>query len=137
METISEQASQLRLAVARLARRLRQEAHSGLTPSTMAALATIERHGPLMPSELAGRERVQRPNATKLVARLEADGLVHRTEAPIDKRSTLISISAEGERLLREARSKKDAYLATRLEAMDAEDQETLARAATLLEELL
>ncbi len=137
METISEQASHLRFAIARTARRLRQEAGSPLSPTLTAALATIERHGPLTPSELALKERVQRPNATKLIARLEADGLVLRTDAPDDARSSLISISAPGRKLLLEARSKKDEFLSDRLEALPPEDRETLARAATLLEGLL
>jgi DNA-binding MarR family transcriptional regulator len=136
VETISEQASQLRLAIARTARRLRQEADSPLSPTLIAALATIDRHGPLTPSELALRERVQRPNATKLIARLEADDLVLRTGAPDDARSSLISISAEGRELLSEARSRKDEFLSARLEALSAADREILARAATLLEEL-
>ena len=84
---VSALAAHLRLAVARTARRLRQEAGGGLSPTLTAALATVERHGPLTPSELAARERVQRPTATKLVARLEADGLVARTADPTDGRS--------------------------------------------------
>jgi len=53
-----ELATRLRLAVTRSARRLRQEASTDLSPTLTAALATIERHGPLTPSELATRERV-------------------------------------------------------------------------------
>lgn len=137
METISEQASHLRFAIARTARRLRQEADSPLSPTLTAALATIERHGPLTPSELARRERVQRPSATKVIARFETDGLVTRTGDPGDARSSLISITGAGRELLLEARSKKDAYLAERLDRLPREDRETLARAATLLEGLL
>lgn len=137
METISEQASHLRLAVTRLARRLRQEADSPLSPTLTASLATIANHGPLTPSELAHRERVQRPNATKLIARLEADALVLRTGMPDDARSSLICISDKGNRILFEARSKKDAYLAQQLDGLTPEDRATLERAATLLEELL
>ena len=57
-------AAHLRLAIARTARKLRQEAGGGLSPSQTSALAVVERHGPLTPSELAARERVQRPTAT-------------------------------------------------------------------------
>ncbi len=78
----TELAARLRLAITRSARRLRQEADAGLSPSLTAALATIERHGPLTPSRLAELERVQRPTATRLVAKLEQDGLVERTAAP-------------------------------------------------------
>lgn len=135
--TNAELASQLRLAVARTARRLRQQADSPLSPTLQSALATIAAGGPLTPSELAGRERIQRPTATKLIARLEDLGLVLRTSSPDDGRCTLISITAAGRRLIRETRSRKDVYLAQRLRRLPAEDRETLARAAVLLEGLL
>lgn len=131
METTSVR---VRLAVTRLARRLRQESDSGLSPTLLAALGTIANHGPLTPSDLADHERIQRPNATKVIARLEADHLVTRTEAPADKRSSLITLSAGGRRLLTESRTKKDAYLAHRLEELSPAERETLA---DLLERLL
>ena len=124
----------MRLGVTRLARRLRQEGGSGLSPTLQAALGTIANHGPLTPSELAERERIQRPNATKVITRLEGERLVTRTEAPADRRSTLIAISDEGQRLLSETRTKKDAYLAERLEQLSQREQQTLA---DLLERLL
>lgn len=127
----------LRLAITRTARRLRQEAGGGLSPTLSAALASIERHGPLTPSELAAREGVQRPTATRLIARLEDQGLVVRTADPADRRSCLIAATDAGAALLRELRTRKDAYLAQRLRALSAEDRATLARAAELLEDLL
>lgn len=129
-------AARLRPALTRTARRMRQEA-GGLTPTLAAALATVERHGPLTPSELADRERVKRPTATRLVARLEADGLVGRTPDPDDRRSCLISATPEARRLLREIRGRKDAYLARRLAALSPEDRAALDRAADVLERML
>src|SRR3954453_17443938 len=108
----SDLASRLRLAVARTARRLRQEADGGLSPSLVAALSTVERHGPLTPSRLAEIERVQRPTATRLVAGLEQQGLVVRTGDPLDGRVSHVRLSPEGARLLKRLRSRKDAYLA-------------------------
>ena len=133
----SDLASRLRLDIARMARRLRQEAGAGLSPSQTAALATIERHGPLTPSELANRERVQRPTVTRVLARLEEAGLVERAADPADRRSWLVSVSAGGRELLDAVRTRKDAYLATRLEALEPEDREVLDRAAALLERML
>jgi DNA-binding MarR family transcriptional regulator len=130
-------ASRLRLAVARTARRLRQEAGGGLSPTLTAALAAIENHGPLTPSELADRERIKRPTATRLIATLEEAALVTRTGDPSDRRSSLIAITPEGRELLRTLRTRKDAYLAQRLRTLSAEDRETLDRAADLLERLL
>lgn len=129
-------AAQLRLAVARTARRLRQEAGGGLTPSQTAALATIQRHGPLTPSELAERERIKRPSATRLIANLESEGLVAKTPDPDDGRSCLVALTAQGTALLGEVRTRKDAYLAERLRKLSAEDRATLRRAAEILESL-
>ena len=73
MQTIStvDLAHRLRPAIARVARRMRQEAGGELSPTQSAALTTIDCHGPLTPSELASRERIQRPTATRVLARLE------------------------------------------------------------------
>ena len=130
-------ASRLRLAVARTARRLRQEAGGGLSPTLTAALASIENHGPLTPSELADRERIKRPTATRLIGTLEESGYVTRTADIADRRSALIAITPEGRELMRTLRTRKDLYLAQRLRKLSAEDRETLDRAADLLERLL
>jgi len=120
-----------------MARRLRQEAGAGLSPSLTAALATIERHGPLTPSELALRERVQRPTVTRVLARLEAAGLVSRAADPADRRSSLVTVSGDGRKLLATMRTRKDAFLAERLAALTPDDRATLERAAVLLAGML
>lgn len=130
-------AEHLRIAVARTARRLRQEAGTGLGPTLTAALATVERHGPLTPSELATRERIQRPTATRLVARLEEHGLLTRATDPQDGRSCVLTLTEAGHEHLAEVRTRKDAFLARHLEDLPAADRATLARAADLLEALL
>ena len=130
-------ATRLRLGITRTARRLRQEADEDLSPTLAAALATIARHGPLTPSELATRERVQRPTATRLLDRLEAPGLVARTADPADRRSSLVAVTPAGEALLAEVRTRKDAYLARRLRALSPEDRATLRRASEILERML
>ena len=132
-----ELAPRLRLAVTRMARRLRQEAGTDLGPSGVAALATVERHGPISPSELAERERIKRPTATRIVAALEGNGLIERVRDPEDGRASILTVTREGRRLLRRLRARKTAYLATRLERLDPEDRHTLERAAGLLEGML
>jgi DNA-binding MarR family transcriptional regulator len=130
-------AVRLRLVIARTARRLRQEAGEELSPSQAAALATIGRHGPLTPSELADRERVKRPTATRVIARLEEAGLVDRAGDPHDGRSSLVTLAPAGRELLARVRTRKDAYLARRLRELDAEERATLDRAAAILERVL
>jgi len=130
-------AVRLRLAITRTSRRLRQEAGTGLSPTLSAALATVDRHGPLTPSELAQRERVRRPTVTRLAARLEEMGLLARAADPADRRSSLLSVTPEGRALLETMRDRKDAYLASRLAGLDPEERAALDRAAAILERLL
>jgi DNA-binding MarR family transcriptional regulator len=130
-------AASLRLAVARLARRLRQQGEDDATPSMLSALSTIERHGPMTLSALAAHERVQPPTITTIVGRLESASLVQRETDPGDRRVSRISLSRAGARLLETARSRKTAYLAKRLGRLDQEDRATLERAVAILERLM
>jgi DNA-binding MarR family transcriptional regulator len=138
--SLTDSAARLRLGVVRTARRLRQEAAteaSGLTPTSTAALATIERHGPLTPSELAEIEQVKRPTITRTLGCLEREGLIDRTPDPDDGRSNLISVNAAGRERLRRLRGRKNAYLARRMRDMPAADVAALERAAEILERML
>jgi DNA-binding MarR family transcriptional regulator len=135
--TTPDLAVRLRLAITRTSRRLRQEAGTGLSPTLTSALATIDTHGPLTPSELATRERVQRPTATRLVARLEGLGVLQRAADPADRRCSLLSVTPEGRALLEEMRGRKTAYLAHRIEKLDSDERAALDRAAAILERLL
>jgi DNA-binding MarR family transcriptional regulator len=139
MRTVStlDLAVRLRLAITRTSRRLRQTSGTGLSPSLTSALASIDSHGPLTPSELAARERVQRPTATRLVARLEELGLLQRAADPQDRRSSLLSVTPAGHALMEEMRGRKTAYLAQRLEGLPADERATLERAAAILERIL
>jgi DNA-binding MarR family transcriptional regulator len=127
------------MAIVRMARRLRQESDSvaEISPARTAALATIEREGPLTPSALAEAERIQRPTATRTVAQLEQAGLVTRAADPADGRVVRVAITPQGTALLRRIRSRKNQYLARRLAELTPREQRTLADAAALLERLL
>jgi DNA-binding MarR family transcriptional regulator len=134
-----ELASQLRLAVARLTRRIRQQAASTgeeLTASLQGALATIERLGPITLGELAAVEQVQPPSMTRIVARLEDDGYVTRVVDPADRRVARAAITEAGRTLLAHSRTRKDAYLARRVAELTDSERALLARALPLLERL-
>jgi DNA-binding MarR family transcriptional regulator len=135
--TAPELAASLRPALTRTARRLRQEGGADLSPSLGAALATIARRGPLSPSELAAHERVQRPTATRVAARLEELGLVTKTSDADDGRVRRLAVSDAGTALLRASRARKDAWLTRGVDRLPAADRLVLARAAALLERLL
>lgn len=139
MRTISttDLAHRLRPVLTRLARRMRQEANGDLTPTQIAALVTVVRFGPLTPSEVASRERIQRPTATRVLGLFEERGLIERTADPSDRRSSLVRATDRAETLLAEVRDKKDAYLAQRLDTLTPAELATLEAAAEILERVL
>lgn len=130
-------ASLLRMSVMRLGRRLRQQRiDDRLTPSQIAALATLDRNGALTLGELAAAEHVQPPSMTRITGALEDLGLVTRTAHPTDKRQVLFAVTPQGAKLLAEDRKRRDAWLCQRLKGLDAEEIEALRLAAPILERL-
>src|SRR5438045_3519749 len=126
-------AAELRTTVMRLARRLRaMRADTSLSLGQLAALGTLGRHGPMTPSEMAAHERVQPPSMTRIVNALELAGYLSRVPHPTDGRQVVLSLSPTGERLLREDRRQREAWLAQRLRELDAADREVLHRAAAV-----
>jgi DNA-binding MarR family transcriptional regulator len=133
----TELASRLRLAIMRLARRLRRQGAGDLTPSQASALSSLERLGPMTLGELSATEGVRPPTLTKIVAALEEQGLVSRRADPHDRRVAHVAATPAGADLLARARSTSDAYLASRLSALPPDDLAALARAVEVLERLL
>jgi DNA-binding MarR family transcriptional regulator len=130
-------AERLRIALVRASRRLRQEASPGLSLSLTAVLATVQRHGPLTPSELAAREQLARPGVTRAIARLREEGLLDATTDAEDGRSYRVTITPRGEKLLREARGRSKRFLSRALRDVDERELGLLADAAALLERLM
>ena len=133
----AELAAEIRLLVGRLARRLRQEATAGLTPSQLSALASIERLGPLQLGDLARVESVAPPTLTRAIARLEEDGMVRRRPDPSDGRAVLVEATGAGRRALRDLRRVRTAFLAERLGTLTEDDRLVVARAVGLLDRLV
>jgi len=130
-------ASALRLSVMRMARRMRAErADTSLTLTQLAALATVERHGPLTPGALAAAERVQPPSMTRVVASLQDAGLVAREPHPSDGRQALLTVTPDGAALLREDRRRREEWLARQLAELDDEQRALLRAAVPLLDRL-
>lgn len=121
----------------RLARRLRQEAGEGVTPSQLSALATIGRAGPIRLGALAEHERISKPTLTRIVAALEDSGYVERQPDPADGRCARVAVTAAGRRMLAAARDRSDAYLARGLADLSGEERARLAAAVPALERLL
>jgi DNA-binding MarR family transcriptional regulator len=135
--TDTELAAALRVAVGRLARRLRRERASvDLSFSQLAALGTLDRHGPLTPGELATHEKVQPPSMTRTIARLEERGLVARTPHPTDRRQALVALTKQGAALLKEDRRRREEWLARRLRELPPDDLAVLRAAMRVLDTL-
>ncbi len=129
--------SALRISVMRLARRLRSErADTTLTLTQLSTLATLDRHGPVSPGELAAHERVQPPSMTRVIVGLEERGLVSRQPHPTDRRQAQVSLSAAGRALLREDRRRRDAWLSRQLNGLPEDELAVLRAAAPVLERL-
>ncbi|HVF21098.1 MAG TPA: MarR family transcriptional regulator [Mycobacteriales bacterium] len=126
--------SELRIAVMRLARRMRQErATDTYTMSQLSALATLEREGALTLGALAAAEKVQPPSMTRIVASLEQAGLVRRTPHPTDGRQIHLAATPAGVKLLAADRLRRDAWLAKRLAELNVDERATLHDAAEIL----
>src|SRR5205807_7198176 len=136
VQTDTQLASRLRLAVMRLARILRQKAQDQITPSQLSALVSVERDGPVTLGQLAALESVQPPTMTRIVVALEEQGLVLREADPADRRIARVHVTTAGRKLLERNRSRKTAYLASRMRGLSPEEREVLERAAGLLERM-
>jgi len=131
-----EMVTRTRLALLRLARRLRQEVHAGVTPSQQSALSAIEHKGPLTLGELAAIENVRPPSISRIVGALEDQGYVERTTDPGDRRVSTVITTAKGSRELRKIRAERNAWLASRLALLDADERAQLHDALPVLEKM-
>lgn len=132
-----EESTRLRLAILRVARMIRQRATSTVTPSQLTVLMTVEGHGPLTLGEIAQRERMQPPSASRIVSALENGGLVVRHTDPTDRRVSLIDVSRAGRSFVAEHREWGRSWIAGRVEQLDPADAAHIRAAIPALERLL
>jgi DNA-binding MarR family transcriptional regulator len=132
----SELATRLRLAVGRLARRIRL-ATNDIPPLQLSALATLDKLGPLRSGELAQREAVTAPTMTRVLASLGERGLVVRQADPTDARSVRVSLSPAGVEALGRIRSERTALLGARVARLTPEQRVALIEALPALEALV
>ena len=131
-------ADALRPALLRLGRELRREARAvGISPEQVALLVAIKYTPGIGIRSLAAQERISPPALTKHVDRLERDGLVARTPSPDDGRRIGLALTEEGQRVLRRVRSRRTAWLATRLRGLSDEDLAAVEAAIEPLSRLL
>lgn len=130
-------ASSLRVAVARLSRRIRHEREDdSLTLNQMSALGRLDKHGPIPVGELAALEMIRPPSMTRIVAGLEELGLVDRDPDPDDRRMVYVRITEAGHARIVADRKRRDAWLAQRLRELTPDERRILRDALPVLERL-
>lgn len=131
-------ADTLRPVLLRVGRELRREARAvGISPEQVSLLVAIKYTPGSGIRNLAAHERISAPALTKHVDRLERDGLVVRTPSPDDGRRIGLALTEEGQRVLRRVRSRRTAWLATRLRGLDADELAAVEAAIEPLSRLL
>lgn len=133
--TSEAEATALALAVGRLYRRLRT-GDGELSHGLFSALATATKYGPIRLAEVAQRESVSAPSATRLVTELENQGLVEREMDPADGRAVLIRATPAGREIIDSARSARVAIMSELLDGLDSTDHDALTAALPALERL-
>jgi DNA-binding MarR family transcriptional regulator len=128
--------TRLRVALARLSRRLRRHEMAGLTPTQLAALATVEQAGPLRLGDLAAAEGIAPSTLTRLVAVLEELGYVRRDADPRDARASTLAITQEGHATMERLRAENSALLTQRVMLLTPQQRTALADALPALEAL-
>lgn len=104
-----------RLLIRTIAPRL--ERH-GMTVGYLPVLFTLTEHEALTQKQIAGIIGVEQPTMAATLSRMERDGFIERRPDPADRRSALISLSAEAQ---------------TRLPVIEEAIRETNAQAFSLL----
>jgi len=128
----------LRPVLLRVGRELRREAREvGVSPEQVSLLVAVKYAPGIGIGDLAARERVSAPAMSNHVDRLERDGLVQRTPSPSDRRRVGLTLTDDGQRVLRRVRSQRTAWLATRLKDLSPEQLAAIDAAIEPLSELL
>jgi DNA-binding MarR family transcriptional regulator len=128
--------TRLRVALARLSRRLRRHEVAGLTPTQLSALATIGKTGPMRLGDLAAAEGIAPSTLTRLVTALEESGYVRRTADPSDARASTLAITQHGQEALERIRTESTLMLTASLKLLTPAQRSALASALPVLEQL-
>ncbi|MET7569799.1 MarR family transcriptional regulator [Streptomyces sp. NPDC005492] len=137
MDDLSE-AARIRRGVVRLNRRLRQErgGEGRLTPNQLIVLGHLHRHRSATPGEVAAAERQRPQSLTRVFAELEAEGLIEREPSAVDRRQSVLTLTAEGRRALELDMAERDVWLADALTTLSETERGLLKLAAAVMERL-
>jgi len=135
---LSREASDLRIATFRLARRMRtQRAVDSMSDGQFAVLAGLFIHGSHTLSELADRERVSAPAMNRTVNCLQDAGFISRSADENDGRKVVIELTPEGRAVVDETARRRDAWVEEALAEIDADEREILAQAAAIMQRMV
>jgi len=118
------------------AERVAQGLQPELSDTQLAALAALEKHPGMTPSELAEHEKVQPPSITRVIASLEDRGLIRRMPHSTDRRQVVLSVTDQGRDVVRKLRQLREAWLARRLRELTPAERAVLREALPILEKL-
>src|SRR5205809_294362 len=131
-------ANRLRPVLLQLNRQLRREVHSlGVTGGQVSLLVQIKCRPGIGIRELAALERMSVPGMSKFISRLEEAGLVQRAPVEGDQRRVGLTLTPAGQKVLRSVKSKRTAWLASRLRDPDPDELEAIDPAMEPLAHLL
>ncbi|MEV6539775.1 MarR family transcriptional regulator [Streptomyces sp. NPDC051665] len=132
------EAARIRRGVVLLNRRLRQERgnEAGLTPNQLIVLGHLHRHHSATPGEIAAAERQRPQSLTRVFGELEAEGLITRAPDTVDRRQSVLTLTAKGRRALDLDMGERDAWLAEALASLSATERGVLELAGAIMERL-
>ena len=135
---LSREASDLRIATFRLARRMRtQRAVDSMSDGQFAVLAGLFIHGAHTLTELADRERVSAPAMNRTVNCLQDAGYISRSADENDGRKVVIDLTDEGRAVVDETARRRDAWVEEALAEIEPAEREILAQAAAIMQRMV
>ncbi|GAA3198861.1 MarR family winged helix-turn-helix transcriptional regulator [Microbacterium terregens] len=135
---LSREASDLRIAVFRLARRMRTErAVDSMSDGQFAVLAVLSVHGAHTLTELADRERVSAPSMNRTVNCLQEAGYISRSADESDGRKVVIDLTGEGRTVVDETARRRDAWVEGALAEIGSDERVILASAAAIMQRMV
>jgi DNA-binding MarR family transcriptional regulator len=132
--------SDLRTTVGRMIKKLRKESATGqqLSLTERSTLSLLHQHRSMLPSELAGMEKITNQSMSAILNHLFDLGYITRTASETDGRKVYITLSAEGEKTLLLVRNERDQWLSRAIAATcSKEDQELLKKAIPILTKIV
>lgn len=136
-EDVEFNTARLRIAVARLSRRLRLTSAAGsLTAAEVDVLMAAERRGPVRLSDLAAFAGLNPTMLSRVIAKLDEAALIRRLPGEGDRRVCRVEATAKGHRLLERVRAERNDLLSRKLEQLDPQQLRDLVVALPALEEL-